>query len=188
MAPRHLEAALARRVLSFIQKADPSPRIAVSELRYLQIPFFGFDDQEHTGELLVHQSVAEEVEEIFHEIFCARFPIEKMRLIENYNWDDNASMEDNNSSAFCYRIAVAKPGILSQHSFGLAIDVNPLYNPYVKKELILPVSGKRYADRSTYIKGMIMPGDPCHRAFCKRGWTWGGSWPDRQDYQHFEKN
>ena len=68
MAPRHLEAALARRVLSFIQKADPSPRIAVSELRYLQIPFFGFDDQEHTGELLVHQSVAEEVEEILEDL------------------------------------------------------------------------------------------------------------------------
>jgi len=187
MAPRQLTTELTQRVLHFVHRVDPSPKIDVSNLRYLQVPFYGFDDQEHAGALIVHQAIALEVEEIFLELFQARFPIEKMSLMEEYGADDNASMEDNNSSAFCYRFAVAKPHILSKHSFGLAIDVNPLYNPYIKKDLILPKSGIRFIDRSVYIKGMILPGDPCHQAFCKRGWTWGGAWPDRQDYQHFEK-
>ncbi len=187
MAPRLLTPELSRRVFHFVHQADPAPQIMISDLRYLQVPLLGFDGQEHVGELIVHQTVADEVEEIFIEIFQAKFPIEKMRLIENYEADDTASMEDNNSSAFCYRFAVAKPNILSKHSFGLAIDVNPLYNPYVKKDLILPKNGTRFADRTLVEKGMIFPGDPCHQAFCKRGWTWGGSWPDRQDYQHFEK-
>jgi hypothetical protein len=186
MAPRQLTPELSRRVLSFVHLVDSSPQIDISDLRYVQVPFYGFDAQHHLGELIVHGNVADEVEEIFHELFEARFPIEKMKLIEEYEADDNASMEDNNSSAFCYRLAVAKP-TLSKHSYGLAIDVNPLYNPYVKKELILPKSGTRFADRTIKQKGMILPGDPCHQAFCKRGWTWGGSWPDRQDYQHFEK-
>lgn len=179
---------LIQQVFHYVQQADPSPKIIPADLSYVQVPLFGFDGQEHIGELIVHQAVADEVEAIFMEIFRARFPIEKMRLIENYGADDNASMEDNNSSAFCYRFAVAKPNILSKHSFGLAIDVNPLYNPYVKKDLILPKSGAQFADRSIVVKGMILPGDACHQAFCKRGWTWGGSWPDRQDYQHFEKD
>jgi len=187
MAPRQLTPELLKRVFHFVHQADPSPKITPSDLRYLEVPLFGFDGKEHIGELIIHQTVAQEVEEIFIEIFEARFPIEKMRLIENYGADDNASMEDNNSSAFCYRIAVAKPGILSKHSFGMAIDVNPLYNPYVKKDLILPKSGARFVDRTINQKGMVLPGDACHIAFCKRGWTWGGSWPDRQDYQHFEK-
>ena len=187
MASRQLTPELTRRLLGFIHQVDPSPKIDILDLRHLQVPLYGFDGLEHLGELIVHRIVAEEVEEIFLEIFQAHFPIEKMRLIEDYEADDNASMEDNNSSAFCYRFAVAKPNTLSKHSFGLAIDVNPLYNPYVKKELILPKSGARFTDRSIYQKGMILPGDSCHQAFCKRGWTWGGTWPDRQDYQHFEK-
>ena len=187
MASRQLTPELSQRVFHFVHLADPVPKITPADLRYVQVPIFGFDGQEQLGELIVHESVAQEVEEIFIEIFQARFPIEKMHLIENYGADDTASMEDNNSSAFCYRLAVAKPGILSKHSFGLAIDVNPLYNPYVKKELILPKSGARFVDRTINQKGMVLPGDPCHTAFCKRGWTWGGGWPDRQDYQHFEK-
>jgi hypothetical protein len=185
MAPLTTE--LAQRVLHFIHQVDRAPKIDISDLRHLQVPFYGFDGQEHLGDLIVHRVVAEEVEQIFLELFHAHFPIEKIRLIEEYGADDNASMEDNNSSAFCYRFAVAKPQILSKHSFGLAIDVNPLYNPYVKKELILPKNGARFTDRTIDTKGMIRPGDRCHQAFCKRGWTWGGSWPDRQDYQHFEK-
>ncbi len=187
MAPQQLTPELTERVFHFVHLADPTPCITATDLSYVQVPLFGFDGQEHVGELIVHQKVAREVEEIFHELFQAQFPIEKMRLIENYGANDLASMEDNNSSAFCYRFAVAKPGILSKHSFGLAIDVNPLYNPYVKKELILPKSSARFVDRSVYTKGMVLHGDACHRAFCKRGWSWGGSWPDRQDYQHFEK-
>lgn len=164
-----------------------APQVSFDDLRYIQVPFFGYDDNTHQGELVVHKAVAEEVVEIFTELFTAKFPIEKMHLIEAYGADDNASMADNNSSSFCYRFAVAKPGILSKHALGLAIDINPLYNPYVKKDLILPPQGKPYLDRSQPVKGMITENSLCHQAFVQRGWTWGGSWPDRQDYQHFEK-
>lgn len=187
MAPRQLTPDLSERIFHFVHQTDPLPKITEADLRYVQVPLFGFDGKEHLGELVVHKNVAQEVEKIFIEIFEAQFPIEKMRLIENYGADDTASMEDNNSSAFCYRFAVAKPNILSKHSFGMAIDVNPLYNPYVKKDLILPKSGTPFANRTIRQKGMVLPGDPCHTAFCKRGWIWGGDWPDRQDYQHFEK-
>ncbi|HEY5234824.1 MAG TPA: hypothetical protein VIJ14_01495, partial [Rhabdochlamydiaceae bacterium] len=119
MAPRELTPDLSERVFHFVHQADPSPKITPDHLRYLQVPLFGFDGEQHVGELIVHRTVAEEVKEIFIEIFEARFQIEKMRLIENYGADDTASMEDNNSSAFCYRFAVAKPNILSKHSFGM---------------------------------------------------------------------
>src|ERR1700733_14650740 len=98
MAPRLLTPELSRRVFHFVHQVDPSPLITLSDLRYLQVPILGFDGQEHVGELLVHCIVADEVEDIFMEIFQAKFPIEKMKLIENYEADDTASMEDNNSS------------------------------------------------------------------------------------------
>lgn len=186
MAPRLLTQELSAKVFSFVHKVNPTPQIQPEDLRLLELPYFGFDDREHQGQMIVHHLVAEEVIEIFHDLFDARYPIEKMRLIEEYDANDEHSMEDNNSSAFCYRLAVAK-STLSHHSFGRAIDVNPFYNPYVKNQLILPKSAARYADRSTYVKGMILPGDVCHTAFTSKGWVWGGSWPDRQDYQHFEK-
>jgi len=177
LIPSHVR----ERILSFAHQAD------LDHLRYVQVPFFGYDDEPHQGELVVHKAVATEVHAIFTELFNAKFPIEKMHLIETYDANDNASMADNNSSAFCHRFAVAKPGILSKHALGLAIDINPLYNPYVKKDLILPPQGKLYLDRTQSVKGMISENSLCYHAFVSRGWTWGGSWPDRQDYQHFEK-
>jgi hypothetical protein len=161
----------------------------LTSLRYLTIPHIGFDNLLHQGELIVHKEVAEEVLLIFQELLQYAFPIEKMRLVEEYQADDNASMRDNNSSAFCYREAVAKPGILSKHSLGLAIDINPLYNPYVRQDLILPIEeGKPYQNRSLKLKGMLDSSSLCVQTFTKYGWIWGGSWSDRQDYHHFEKD
>lgn len=190
MASRHVSLIpprLAERLLFYAQKVEAQPQINLDALRYVQVPIFGYDDKTHTGELVVHAKLAEEVVDILLELYDTKFPIEKMRLIESYEASDDTSMADNNSSAFCYRRNVTYPDLLSKHSQGLAIDINPLYNPYVKKERVLPPEGKLYLDRTKPLKGMITEKTSCYHAFVKRGWTWGGSWPDRQDYQHFEK-
>lgn len=179
---------IAERMLIYIHRVHAHPQILIKNLRLLTLPYLNFEGEKKEGHLVVHASLAEEVVQIFLELFEDAFPIEKMRLIEEYEASDDASMEDNNSSAFCYREAVYKPGVISKHSFGRAIDINPLYNPYVKGDLILPSHGNKFVNRSLSHPAMITKEGPCYKAFVKRGWIWGGSWPDRQDYHHFEKD
>lgn len=159
--------------------------VRLDDLRYLRLSHWGIDGRPHIGELVVHARVAAEVVQIFQELYRARFPIAKMRLIEVYGGDDEAAMADNNTSAFnCRRV----PGTTtwSKHAFGLAIDINPLLNPYLTGSRIFPLAGEQYLDRTLNLSGMIAAGDPCHRAFVSRGWTWGGTWRNK-DYQHFQK-
>lgn len=160
--------------------------ITIDDLRYLKVTHWGFDQKRHVGELIVHAQVAEEVLEIFKELYEVEYPIEKMVLVDDYYADDNLSMADNNSSAFNYRL-IAGTNKLSNHAMGLAIDINPLQNPYVSGNSIMPDAGKDYIDRETYQQGMIILDDPCYTAFTSRGWIWGGSWKSIKDYQHFEK-
>ncbi|MFZ5968014.1 MAG: M15 family metallopeptidase [Bacillota bacterium] len=165
---------------------DGSP-VTLEELSYVKVTYWGFDDLPHRGELIVHQKVAEEICEIFQALYEARFPIEKIRLIDEYGADDDLSMADNNTSAFCYRDVANRKGTLSKHSYGVAIDINPIQNPYVRQNEVSPEKGKEYTDRGKIRKGMIIKGDPCYEAFTKRGWTWGGDWKTMKDYQHFQK-
>jgi len=160
--------------------------ILVEDLRYLKVSHWGFDGKRHEGELIVHAQIAQEVIDIFKELYDAEYPIEKIILVDEYEGDDNLSMTDNNSSAFNYRL-IAGSNKLSNHAMGLAIDINPLQNPYVKGNLVSPEGGIDYIDRSVYQMGMILENDPCYQAFTSRGWTWGGSWKSIKDYQHFEK-
>lgn len=161
-------------------------RIKIEDLSYLQISYWGFDDKEHVGEIILNKAVAEDVLEIFKELYDAKFPIDKIRLIDEYGADDELSMLDNNTSAFCYREIGGSKGTLSKHGHGVAIDINPVQNPYVKNNLVLPEGGRRYLDRTNVRKGMIVKGDVCYEAFKERGWTWGGDWNSLKDYQHFE--
>lgn len=167
---------------------QPECPVKLEELSLLTIPHFGFDQQLHQGEMIVHKSLADELIEIFSELLLHKFPIEKMLLVDHFNADDTLSMESNNSYAFCYRKNVTFPALLSKHSYGFAVDINPIQNPYIKGEKIFPQSGKAFIDRTMQHKGMIYEGSLCHLAFEKRGWTWGGLWKDRQDYHHFEKS
>ena len=160
--------------------------IGFDDLSYLQLTYYGFDNKTHTGEMVVSNKIAKEVVDIFKELYEKRYPIEKMKLIDDYNANDNLSMQDNNSSSFCYR-KIAGSNKLSNHSKGLAIDINPIQNPHVKGSSISPIEGKEYTDRTNIRKGMIVKGDACYEAFTKRGWKWGGTW-NNPDYQHFEKN
>lgn len=160
--------------------------VNTDNLRYLQITYWGFDEKSHVGEMIVSKKVAQEILEIFKDVYEKKYPIEKMKLIDDYGADDEKSMQSNNTSAFCYRV-VANTKTLSKHALGTAIDINPLYNPYVVGNYISPSTGKKYADRSIVTKGTIKKGDALYNAFIKRGWSWGGNWKSKKDYQHFEK-
>ena len=163
--------------------------VPISGLAYLKLKYWGYDNKEHIGELIVNKSLAKEVVEIFTELYKIKFPIEQMRLIHEFKNDDDASMEANNTSAFNCRAITGKPGIFSQHSYGNAIDINPFTNPYVKqsKQLILPKGAEKFADRNTDAQGKITKDSQVYKLFTDRGWDWGGNWHDLQDYQHFEK-
>lgn len=156
------------------------------DLRLLHLLHRNFAGQTQIGEMICHKAIAADLLAIFRELYDAGYPIEKVLLIDEYGADDQRSMADNNTSCFNYR---TKPGMkqLSLHASGRAVDINPLYNPYVKGSRIEPAEGAAYADRGRRCKYYIKSGDVCHRAFTRRGFAWGGGWRSAQDYQHFEK-
>lgn len=165
--------------------------VPYEDLRYVKVLYWGFDNMPHEGELIVNKAIAEDIADIFKELYEHKYPIEKMVLVDEYNADDNASMAANNSSAFNFRIIDNGSGRLSNHSYGLAIDINPLYNPYVRtvdgKLVVSPEESKKYTDRSIDNPYYINKDDICYKAFTKRGFSWGGDWENTKDYQHFEK-
>ena len=157
-----------------------------SGLRHLQILHRNFGGRSQAGELICADVVAGELLAIFRELYDAGYPIEKVFLVDEYGADDNLSMADNNTACFNFR-RVAGSKTLSMHASGLAVDINPLYNPCVKGSSVSPSVGAAYADRSKKCPYYIRKGDVCHRAFTRRGWKWGGAWRSVSDYQHFEK-
>jgi hypothetical protein len=163
--------------------------VQLSDLRYVTVSHWDFEDKLRTGHLVVHAKIAQEIVDIFRDIFEAHFPIERMELVDHYNADDDLSMEANNSSCFNFRPNVTNPTVFSNHSYGIAIDINPRTNPYVKGDRVLPAGGRAFIDRTQDYKGGITASqtNAVYVAFTKRGYEWGGSWPDRQDYQHFSK-
>ncbi len=184
-----IEVPVLQRILGVSYQENPD--ISIEELRYLRVLYFGFDGQTHIGELLVNQSIAEEVLEIMRELYRQTYPIEKMVLIDEYGADDEASMSDNNTSAFNYR-NIAGSSRLSRHSLGFAIDINPKYNPYVKTDsngelVVSPSNSGEFADRSKEFEHKIDENDLCYQLFTNYGFTWGGNWNSVKDYQHFEK-
>lgn len=159
------------------------------ELRYLHILHVGFDGNTHEGELIVNKAIAESVLDIFKELYKAGYQIEKVRLIDEYNAADELSMRDNNSSAFNFRY-ISYSTILSKHALGLAVDINTLYNPYIKQVEgrlnIEPANAAEYVDRDRDFPHKIDHNDLCYKLFTKHGFEWGGDWEDSKDYQHFE--
>ncbi len=166
--------------------------ISIEELCYLRVLHMGFDGQTHIGELIVNQTIAEEVLEIMLKLYQQSYPIEKMILIDEYGADDEQSMADNNTSAFNYR-KIAGTDRLSNHSLGFAIDINPKYNPYVKQQdngelIVSPLNSTEYIDRNQEFPYKIDENDLCCQLFLEYGFTWGGNWNSVKDYQHFEKS
>lgn len=160
--------------------------VPLDKLRLLKVGYMGFDGRSMQGELVMHQAVADELLAIFKELYAAGYPIRRISIVDWYGGDDTRSMEADNTSGFNFR-QVAGSTSLSKHSYGIAIDLNPVENPYIKGSYLSPGVGAPYRDRTLAASGMIIPGDPCHKAFVSRGWTWGGDWKTLKDYQHFEK-
>lgn len=156
------------------------------ELRYLRVLHRGFDGETHIGELVCNQALAEDFLDIFKELYKEDYPIEKMHLVDDYNGDDEASMEDNNTSCFNFR-PVPGSDHLSQHAYGRAIDINPLYNPYITNDGYTPYNAGDYVDRSKDTPHKIDYDDLCYKVFDAHGFLWGGTWNSVKDYQHFQK-
>lgn len=160
--------------------------IGLSDLRYLKLLYYDFGGRVRRGELVCNKAVAEDLLYIFKELYKARYPIASIRLIDDFDGDDIRSMEANNTSCFNYRAKTSGTS-LSAHALGLAVDVNPLQNPYVKGEIVEPESARDYADRSVEFEHKITEEDLCCKLFRSRGFQWGGAWNSVKDYQHFEK-
>lgn len=164
--------------------------VSREDLRYLHVLHKGFDGQTKEGELVVNKAIADDVLAIFEELYQADYPIEKVRLVDEYDADDEASMRDNNSSAFNFRF-ISHTKKVSKHGLGLAVDINPLYNPYVKTvkgvDSVEPAIATTFVDRSGDFPYKIDHNDLCYKIFTKYGFTWGGDWEHSKDYQHFER-
>lgn len=174
---------MARRIDSTYHVGCP---VQLSDLRFLTLSYHGFDGRRHTGELVVSAAVADDVLTVFRKLYDQKFPIRSMRLVDDFDGSDDASMEADNTSAFnCRRITGGSSW--SEHSYGDAVDINPRENPYLSGDSILPPAGAKFADRLN-APGVIHPGDLVVRAFAAIGWSWGGSWSSPVDLQHFSRN
>jgi Ca2+-binding RTX toxin-like protein len=163
--------------------------VPLAQLRVIALRHWGFDRDVHEGKLVVHEDEVGDITRAMRSLFSHRFPIRRMRLVDDYAANDRRSMRADNTSAFNCRFVAGRPGTWSQHAYGRAIDVNPVENPYVTSSgFVSPRSGRRFADRSRGAKGMIHRGDRVVRAFRAVGWEWGGAWNGTRDYQHFSAN
>ncbi len=180
---------LKQRITGMSYPEQGSDIIGYDDLNYIELLYYDFDGQVKEGELIVNVRVAQEVTEIFYELYKAQYPFESVVLVDDFGepGNDSLSMAANNTSGFNYRTVVGSEK-LSRHSYGAAIDVSPVLNPYIDGDRIAPENGKPYIDRTQDVPGIIDHDDLCYQLFIAHGWVWGGDWPDSKDYQHFSKD
>jgi hypothetical protein len=157
------------------------------DLRYVQVTFWGFDERPHLGEMILHKDVSLDIVQVFRQIYEDRFPIEEMRIITTADLDADPTGDGNISASFVCR-AVTGGTKFSQHAYGLAVDINPFHNPYIKGERLLPELSTAYIDRTQELDGMMDSDSVPVQAFLDIGWGWGGNWNTLKDYQHFSQN
>jgi hypothetical protein len=164
----------------------PGCPVAPSSLRRLRLGYWGFDGKPHAGTLVVNASAVGDLTVVFRRLYRARFPIRRMRPIDAYGGNDERSLAADNTAAFNCRYAVGPgPRRWSAHAYGIAIDVDPVENPYLESGQVHPRAGKAYLDRSNVRPGMAVRGGLLVSAFTSVGWQWGGRWTGTPDYQHF---
>jgi hypothetical protein len=161
--------------------------VGPAQLRTLRLSYTGFDGRPHVGKLIVHRRVTRDVVAVFRRLYRARFPIRRMVPVSRYRGSDDASMAADNTSGFNCRF-VEGTSRWSMHAYGLAIDVNPVENPYVSGGRVSPPAGRRYVDRARRRTGMAVAAGVLVKAFASMGWSWGGNWTGSSDYQHFSTN
>lgn len=159
------------------------------DLRYIHVLHVDANGVEHEGEMVCNKYIAGQLIEIFRKLYEAKYPIERMVLVDDYDAVDEDSMRANNSSCFNFRF-ISGTKRVSKHGLGLAVDINTLYNPYVKqvdgKTHIEPATAESYADRGQIFPYKIEKDDLCYKLFIEAGFEWGGEWKTLKDYQHFE--
>ncbi len=161
--------------------------VSLQQLVSVKVLHYNFQGEEKEGELIVHRKMAQNTLKIFRELKQVKFSIEQIKPIENFAGDDELSMSHNNSSCFNYR-KIANSKLVSLHSYGLAIDINPLQNPVITfehgKPVVRPTQGMEYLNRQNQRPGMI---EPVVKIFISNGFSvWGGNWQDPIDYHHFQ--
>ena len=164
----------------------PGCPVGPSSLRRLRLGYWGFDGKRHVGALVVNRSAVGPLTVVFRRLYRARFPIRRMRQIDAYGGSDERSLAADNTAAFNCRYAVGPgPKRWSVHAYGLAIDVDPVENPYLEGGRVHPRRGRAFLDRSNVRPGMAVRGGLLVGAFASVGWQWGGRWTATPDYQHF---
>lgn len=161
--------------------------VSLAALRRVDIEHYNFENKLRKGQIIVHNKIAHAILSIFRKLAEIKFPIHSMKPIHSYNGDDNLSMEDNNSSGFNFR-NILNSDLISLHSYGLAIDINPLQNPFIiihdnQSVEIFPKQGVGFLNRNNQRKGMV---EPVIELFKEYGFEWGGNWNSPIDYHHFQ--
>ena len=163
--------------------------LSLDDLRYLHLLHKDLNGNTHEGEMVCNTYIAAALIDIFQKLYEANYPIEKIRLVDEYNADDETSMRDNNSSCFNFRF-ITHTKRISKHGLGLAVDINTLYNPYIKYtdngKILEPATAEKYLDRSKNFDYKIDTDSLCYKLFTEHGFEWGGNWKTVKDYQHFE--
>lgn len=163
---------------------SPAPDEILSEQILLDVYYYSFDKRLHQGQVVIHRSLEGELIDIFDIMREIMFPLARVIPIVHYDWSDEASMVDDNTSGFNYRF-IAGTARLSSHARGMAVDVNPLQNPFISAD------GRYFPAGSSYISGapgVLTREGTIVKAFLERGWRWGGDFASVKDYHHFEKS
>jgi poly-gamma-glutamate synthesis protein (capsule biosynthesis protein) len=167
--------------------------VGLENLRYIQVSYHDYEGKTQVGELIMHKKAANEIVAIMKDLYEMDYPIYQMGLVSDFGADDYRSIEADNTSAFnCREVTGGKKW--SKHAYGLAIDINPIENPYLKKG--------RHSSHGKSLKfekrvhqnnlgaqdhALLLKKDKATQSFIKRGWVWGGDWKYLKDYQHFQK-
>ena len=160
-----------------------APEQIVDSLSLVDVLYYSFDDKRHQGQIIVNNDLEEDIYEIFALIEKIKFPVGRVIPIVAYGWDDHSSMADNNSSSFNFRV-IEGTTKLSLHSFGRAVDINPVQNPVIYPNGVIVPEGAKYSPPNA---GTFSAKNPVVQKFVKRGWHWGGNFEQSKDYHHFEK-
>lgn len=168
-----------------------NPHIGRSDLRHIRTLHWDYDQKIHIGEMVCNKDISNDLVEIFKALYEVRYPIHQMVLPDEYDADDERQMQANNSSCFCYR-PIAGSKTLSKHALGMAVDLNTLYNPYVRRRkngtlFIQPSNASQYINRAANFPYKIDKNDLAYKLFKKHGFRWGGDWTSHKDYQHFDR-
>jgi len=180
-----IDSAMTREQALLFGLPENCPEDVLNQMTIVDVKYISFDQQLHKGQVVIHRDLEKDIKTIFELALSLKFPITQVTPIsdERFNWDDTTSMEANNTSAFNYRMKIGKPGEISMHGRGRAIDINPRLNPYIRGSLIHP-AGSTYQPGNA---GVLTADHPLVLRFKELGWSWGGDWVDLKDYQHFEK-